>query len=362
MKTNLRSGYTTGACASAAAKAAAELILTGTKKNRVSIPFPDGSRVGFNLAWSHIKNGVASAAVQKDAGDDPDITNGALIVAEARIVNNNDIKDDLPLRVIGGTGVGLVTKPGLAVAVGQPAINPVPMQMIRQAVAEIVSQHHLADNSAFEVTIIVPEGAALAEKTLNKRLGIIGGISILGTTGIVRPVSADAWTATISASMDVARAAGIKEIVLSTGRTSERCLEALLEPPEESLVMMGDYLDFSLQEVKKYSFERIHMAAMWAKLLKGAMKIPHTHVRHGILELEDVYRFLATHGVDKDIVKSLKGSNTARETLTRLIDMDASEVFVTVCQLAQEHYEKMAGIPVTIYLVNGPGDLLYTHH
>jgi len=309
-----------------------------------------------------MKNGVASASVRKDGGDDPDITNGALIVAEARSIDIKHEKDDLPVKVIGGTGVGIVTKPGLAVAVGQPAINPVPMQMIRQAVSEILTRHTLAGSCGLEITIIVPEGAALAEKTLNKRLGIIGGISILGTTGIVRPVSADAWTATISASMDVARAAGIKEIILCTGRTSERCIETLLEPPEESLVMMGDYLDFSLHEVRKYPFEKVHMAAMWAKLLKGAMKIPHTHVRHGILDLEDVYRFLITHGVDKDIVERLRGSNTARETLSRLIDMEAREVLGTVCQLAKEHYEKMAGKPVTIYLVNGPGDLLYTHH
>ncbi len=203
-----------------------------------------------------------------------------------------------PIRIFGGEGVGMVTKPGLSVAVGQPAINPVPMQMINEAVTETLTGNERDSSHYLEVTISVPGGVTLAEKTLNKRLGIIGGISILGTTGIVRPVSADAWTATITACMDVAQATGIKEIILCTGRTSERCIENLIQPPEEALVMMGDYLDFSLQEVRKYSFERIHMAVMWAKLLKGAMKTPHTHVRYGILELEEVYTFLVTIGVN----------------------------------------------------------------
>jgi len=362
MKSNLRSGYTTGACASAAAKAATELIITDAKKQRISIPFPDGSRVSFNLAWSRSEKGMASAAVKKDGGDDPDITNGALIVAQVRWLEIKVQTGEPAIKIVGGTGVGTVTKPGLSVAVGHPAINPVPMQMIRQAVSEVLAEHNIAKNRGLEVSIIVPDGLKLAEKTLNKRLGIIGGISILGTTGIVRPVSAEAWTATITASLDVAHAAGVKEIILSTGRTSERCIESLLAPPEEALVMMGDYLDYSLVEVRNYTFEKIHMAAMWAKLLKGAMKIPHTHVRHGILELEDVYTFFAGHGVDTRIIERLKGSNTARETLTRLMEMEAHEVIEIVCQLAKEHYEGIAGIPVTIYLVNGPGDLLHTQY
>ncbi|MBE0582670.1 MAG: cobalamin biosynthesis protein CbiD, partial [Desulfofustis sp.] len=320
---------------------------------------PDGSRVSFALAWTKNDKGGASAAVVKDAGDDHDITNGALIVAHAKWVKTKIVRKKNQVKIIGGRGVGTVTKPGLAVAVGQPAINPVPRQMIKQAVYEITRAHEPPADAYLEVSISVPDGIALAEKTLNKRLGIVGGISILGTTGIVRPVSADAWTATITCSMDVAQAAGIKEIVLSTGRTSERCLESLLKPPEEALIMMGDYLDFSLQAVKKYPFTRIHMAAMWAKLLKGAMKISHTHVRHGMLEMDGVYRFLAEIGVDTTVVERLKGSNTARETLSRLVDMGARDAIESVCQRAKTHYEQLAGIPVTIYLVTGPGDLLH---
>lgn len=358
MKSKLRSGYSTGACAAAAAKAAA-LGLLGDRTEVVSILFPDSSRVRFAPAWVKSGESSASAAVVKDGGDDPDITNGALIVATVTWQQAKHDDENMVIKILGGKGVGVVTKPGLSVSVGQPAINPVPRRMIHQAVSEALSGHQANSSSYLEVIISVPDGVKLAEKTLNKRLGILGGISILGTTGIVRPVSADAWTATITASMDVAQATGIKEIILCTGRTSERCIENLIRPPEEALVMMGDYLDFSLQEARNYSFHKIHMAVMWAKLLKGAMKVPHTHVRHGILELENVYTFLGDIGIDEKIVERLKGSNTARETLIRLLDMGAKDVIEKVCLRAKMHYEQIAGIPVTIYLVNGPGELLH---
>ena len=163
------------------------------------------------------------------------------------------------------------------------------------------------------VTISVPKGEELAKKTLNKRLGIIGGISILGTTGIVRPVSADAWTATISASMSVAKAAGLRAIILSTGRTSERAVQDFLNAPEEALAMMGDYLEFSLLEAAQNKFERIHYAGMWAKIIKAAMEIPQTHVRHGALEVNSALKFFRQLGVEETILTKLADANTARD-------------------------------------------------
>jgi cobalt-precorrin-5B (C1)-methyltransferase len=240
----LRSGYTTGACAAAAAKAAVQLLLAEQclKPNvgaihelplqhreaieSVEIPFPDKSRHIFRIKNSKIKTGgeqiIARASVIKDAGDDPDVTNGAEIVAESKV----GAIHELPLQIIikGGKGVGTVTKPGLSVPVGEPAINPVPRQMIRDAAAEAILESGRGTARcapALEITISVPNGEELAKKTLNHRLGIVGGISILGTTGIVKPVSAEAWTATIASSMDVAKAMGHKEVVISAGRTSE---------------------------------------------------------------------------------------------------------------------------------------------
>jgi len=218
----LRSGYTTGACAAAAAKAATLMLETGVTPNRVEIPFPDGSRVKFDLVPVDNAEGktiVSSACVIKDAGDDPDVTNGARIEATVKFCRKPET-DGEQFIILGGKGVGKVTKPGLAISVGHAAINPIPQKMIRAAVAEALIEGGKAPDSYLEITISIPEGETLAEKTLNHRLGIVGGLSVLGTTGIVRPVSADAWTATISTSMDVAKEAGLKEIILSTGRTS----------------------------------------------------------------------------------------------------------------------------------------------
>jgi cobalt-precorrin-5B (C1)-methyltransferase len=358
MTKQLRSGFTTGACAAAAAKAAAEVALLGKRPDMVDIPFPDGSRNVFPVFWSSRQEGSGGAAIIKDAGDDPDVTNKAEIIAWVRRSGHKLSSSSQQIEIIGGRGVGRVTKPGLAVPVGMPAINPVPQQMIRDAVAEVLMSCEPPLSEPIEVRIEVTHGEELARKTLNRRLGIVGGISILGTTGIVRPISAAAWTATIATSMDVAAAAGISEIVLSTGRTSERAVEPLVELPEEALVMMGDYLDFSLQEVKKRPFVRVHMAAMWAKLLKGAMGIPQTHVRHGMLDVAAICRFFRRHGVAESTLRDIKEAHTAREVLEKLRQRRDRQVIALVCRLAKQQYEQRCGLPVTIYLVSSGGTVL----
>jgi cobalt-precorrin-5B (C1)-methyltransferase len=358
MKRRLRSGFTTGACAAAAAKAAAEILLHGNHPATVEIPFPDGSRFAFQILWVRLSDGAGGAAVIKDAGDDPDVTNRAEIVAWVRRRPDGGSMGAEQIEIIGGRGVGRVTKPGLAVPVGQPAINPVPLQMIRAAVGEVLAAPDCSEQERLEVCIEVPAGEELAAKTLNRRLGIIGGISILGTTGIVRPISAEAWTATIAASMDVAEAAGLSEIVLSTGRTSERAVETLIGAPEEALVMMGDYLDFSLQEVRKRSFCRVHMAAMWAKLLKGAMGIAQTHVRHGMLDVAAICRFLHDHHVAEATVRAVAEAHTAREVLETLRRRRDDAVVEMICRLARQHYEHRCGIPVNVYLVGSDHAIL----
>ncbi|MBI1811355.1 MAG: cobalt-precorrin-5B (C(1))-methyltransferase, partial [Nitrospirae bacterium] len=282
----LRSGYTTGACAAAAAKAAAMLLIRAEQQSsrtaeqqfkmkehptvllrycatapieEVEIPFPDSSRVKFKIQDSRVKiqdgHLTATASVIKDAGDDPDVTNGAEIVAEARFLEQQSSPDLIGtllhycatgLAIKGGKGVGVVTKPGLPIPVGEAAINPVPRRMIKEAVSEAVQGFKGSRVQGLEVTISVTNGEKLAKKTLNQRLGIIGGISILGTTGIVKPISAEAWTATIISSMDVAKAMGRSEIVLSAGRSSEKAHMEKFDLPQESYVMMGDYLEFAL--------------------------------------------------------------------------------------------------------------------
>jgi cobalt-precorrin-5B (C1)-methyltransferase len=379
----LRSGYTTGACAAAAAKAAT-LILFQSKKGlssefavpgsqHIVIPFPDNSRATFAIHNSGYRphNDTAFASVIKDAGDDPDVTNGAEIVAEAKLIRKCrrvDPAESFPLdiAITGGSGVGRVTKPGLAVPVGGPAINPVPRRMIQNAVYEALSEtfspselpDFCAADRIVEITISVTDGELLARKTLNERLGIIGGLSILGTTGIVRPLSSEAWTATIASSLDVAKAMGRSEIVLSAGRTSEKAHMKRYGLPEESYVMMGDYLEFALRETAKRGFSGIHLCAQWAKMLKIAMATPQTHVRHGAIEMGKTVRFLNMLGVTipRDIA-----FNTAREIFDYLHtnSENPEQKLIRVCNAAHSYAAGIADpIDLSALLVSYDGEII----
>ena len=356
----LRSGFTTGACAAAAAKGAVILLLGKNQIDSVEIPFPDDRRISFELSqchWLDIRESIACCSVIKDAGDDPDVTNGAEIVATVSLEPFSETGKQV--QILGGVGVGIITKPGLALPVGAPAINPTPLKMIDTAVREAISSlHYDCSGSSIVVRISVPNGEVLAKKTLNSRLGIHGGLSILGTTGVVVPVSADAWTATISASMDVARECGIQEIVLSTGRTSERVVEEHLRFPEEAYVMMGDYLQFAINEASLKGFRKIHLAGMWAKILKGAMRTPQTHVRHGILEVEKAIAFIQSLDHQDNCLNFLYGANTAREIYERLMDQGRQDLVLTACQEAKKYYQTTSGLPVDVYLVHASGKIV----
>jgi cobalt-precorrin-5B (C1)-methyltransferase len=242
----LRYGYTTGACAAAAAKGAALMLRDQKLYDEIEISLPDGTPVRFRLQGQKLTRTGATCYVVKDAGDDPDVTNGAEIHADI------DVDFFTPHRMIlqGGAGVGRVTKPGLAIKVGEWAINPVPASMIMEGVKEVLALRCVP--ATFTITISVPNGEELARKTLNERLGILGGLSILGTTGIVKPLSSRAWTDTIDCAIDVAKASGAVVTVLSTGRTSELAAQKYLASgelspmlgklPDEAFVMMGDHV------------------------------------------------------------------------------------------------------------------------
>jgi cobalt-precorrin-5B (C1)-methyltransferase len=370
----LRTGYTTGACAAAAAKAAALALFGcgGTGKRaaaagEVEIPFPDGTRHSLKVerTWQEGSQGASWASVIKDGGDDPDVTHGAEIMA--RVVFRGSFGTvgagaGLPsIAVLGGEGVGVVTRPGLSVAVGEPAISPTPRKMVVQAVTEAVRIGQAAAGvapAAIDVTICVREGERIARKTLNARLGVVGGISILGTTGIVRPLSAEAWTATITASMSVARAMGRREIVLSAGRSSERAHIGRYGLPEESYVMMGDYLEYALLEARGFGFDRVHLCSQWAKMLKIAMGTPQTHVSHGPIDLEKAAAFLKILGAP------LPGRqfNTAREMFDFFASREgAREAFPLLCAAARGYAESVTGgIPVCVHLVSYGGEVVAT--
>ncbi len=239
----LRRGWTTGACAAAAAKAAYAALVTGEFPDPVEIELPRGERPAFALATTRKGDDSATAGIVKDAGDDPDVTHGALILATVRLGAPGS---GVVFRA--GAGVGTVTRPGLAIPPGEPAINPVPRRMIRAAVADIATAANCAGD--VEVEIAIPGGEALAAKTLNPRLGIVGGLSILGTTGIVVPYSCSAWIYGIRQGIDVARAMGLTHVAGATGRTSEAAVQKLHDLPETALIDMGDFVGGMLKYLR----------------------------------------------------------------------------------------------------------------
>jgi cobalt-precorrin-5B (C1)-methyltransferase len=305
----LRRGWTTGTCATAAAKAAYTALLTGTFPDPVEVSLPRGGRPAFALATTASGDGEATAGVVKDAGDDPDVTHGALILATVRRAARGS---GVGFRA--GDGVGTVTKAGLSVPPGEPAINPVPRQMIRDAIAEVATEH--GDNGDVEIEIAVPGGEALAAKTLNARLGIVGGLSILGTTGIVVPYSCSAWIHSIYSGIDVARAAGLSHIAGATGSTSEDAVRKLHGLPETALIDMGDFAGGMLKYLRKHPLPRVSIAGGVGKMTKLAQGLLDLHSRSGSVDLAILAALAERAGGSPDLRERILASNTAAEALT----------------------------------------------
>jgi cobalt-precorrin-5B (C1)-methyltransferase len=302
----LRRGWTTGACATAAAKAAYAALVTGAFPDPVEVTLPRGVRPCFALALTRRDAGSATAGVIKDAGDDPDVTHGALIVATVRAG-----KPGSGVTFRAGPGVGTVTRPGLPIPPGEPAINPVPRQMIRAAIAEVAAAaSHAAD---VEVEIAIPGGEALAAKTLNGRLGIVGGLSILGTTGIVVPYSCAAWIASIHRGIDVARAAGLVHIAGATGSASEAAVRKLYDLPETALIDMGDFVGGMLKYVRSHPVPRVTIAGGVAKMSKLAQGLLDLHSGRGEVDLTALAGLAAAAGGSAALRARILAANTAAE-------------------------------------------------
>lgn len=290
------------------------MLLSKAFASEVSIDLPAGISATFPLHGQSFSEDEASCFVVKDAGDDPDITNGAEVhVLVRRSPPQSSATGGNSTVIKGGTGIGKVTKPGLAVPPGEWAINPVPRIMIEQAVDGVLSEFNI-QHSSFTIVISIPDGAERAKKTLNARLGIIGGLSILGTTGIVRPISAKAWTDTIDAALDVARACGCKTVVLSTGRSSEMAAQKHLSPlPEEACIMMGDHVAYALRACAARGFMEPIIACQFAKLLKIACGYENTHAAASELDLAVLRGWAEAAQVPLENLAVISHANTARE-------------------------------------------------
>jgi len=366
MSKPLRSGYTTGSCAAAATLGAAQ-FLAGNHPERVELRLPVGERAVFDLHGCRVEEGVASCSVIKDAGDDPDVTHG--VEVHAQVEKRSPSPRPSPsggeggilsrggegeIEILGGQGIGTVTKPGLAVPVGQPAINPVPQQMIRAALRQGFPQ------GGFRVTISIPDGELRAEKTLNARLGILGGLSILGTTGIVRPISHKAWTDTLDVSIDVALAAGCRQIVACTGRSSELVAQQNFpQLVEEAFIMMGDHVGYLSEACHRKGVPQLCIAAQFAKLVKIACGHPQTHVHSSELDLREVAGWVKSAGWGNDLAERIEGANTAREIFMTL---GANHALVSeVAERAAKQLQNWApGVTIEILLVGYNGEVAGT--
>jgi cobalt-precorrin-5B (C1)-methyltransferase len=308
-KASLRTGYTTGACATAAARAACEMLLTGEDRTEVTIRLPIGKRATFPLErHERHPDGTVTCAVVKDAGDDPDVTHLALVQATVRAAPAG-----CGVVFRAGPGVGTVTKPGLPLAVGEPAINPAPRRMMAGVVAEVAAQHGAAGN--VEVEISIPGGEALATKTWNPRLGIAGGLSILGTTGIVVPFSCSAWIHSIHRGIDVARATGLEHVAGCTGATSEAAVRRLFGLSEGAMIDMGDFAGGMLKYLHSHPVPRLTIGGGFGKLSKLAMGHLDLHSGRSQVDMDWLADRLAELDAPPAAVERARSANSAKQVL-----------------------------------------------
>ncbi|HVK74195.1 MAG TPA: cobalt-precorrin-5B (C(1))-methyltransferase [Kofleriaceae bacterium] len=348
----LRTGYTTGACAAAAAKAAARCVVRGDDLRAIESTLPNRARVTFALSRCERGPTRATCGIIKDAGDDPDCTHGAELVAEVELVAAPGIE----LR--GGVGVATVTRPGLGLEVGGPAINPVPRRNITEMVAEELAGGRWPGAI---VTIHVPRGEELAKQTTNARLGLVGGISILGTTGIVHPYSTAAWKASVVQEIDVAATAGARTLVLTTGGKSEQYAMALHpELPEHAFVQVGDFIGVGVRQCARRGLARAVVVGMIGKLSKMAAGKMQTHVAGSEVDLDFLATVAGEAGADAALIAAIRSANTARHVLelSRAAGLGALPALICARVVAACRRHAGGGLDVHACMVDFGGALL----
>jgi cobalt-precorrin-5B (C1)-methyltransferase len=347
-KTSLRTGYTTGTCAAAATKAALSTLVNGEKLSKVNVSLPKDKQITIDIAWiKHEGDKSVTAAVIKDGGDDPDVTNGAEVCATVSLSDTSS-----KIVIDGGMGVGRVTKPGLGLEIGKAAINPTPIRMINHAIEEILKQQ-THKKYGLSVIISVPKGEEIARKTDNPRLGIIGGISILGTTGIVIPYSTASFAASIRQSIDVSRAMGSDSVILTTGGRSEDFARAIYgnSIADHAYIQIGDFIGFSIKQCAIKKIKKAYVVGFVGKLTKMAMGVKQTHVKGSHVDMNFLSELASRSGVNKELVQQIKLANTARH-VSELIDQSGFRVFYdTLCKEVHNHLTKYSQYHLQIKII-----------
>ncbi|HEY1783337.1 MAG TPA: cobalt-precorrin-5B (C(1))-methyltransferase [Roseiarcus sp.] len=337
----LRRGWTTGACAAGAARAAFEALLTGAFPDPVPVALPKGLRPEFALATQELGADFARASIVKDAGDDPDVTHGALIVATVRLAPQT-----AGVIFKAGEGVGIVTRPGLPLPVGEPAINPAPRAMIRANLEEVAARFGVGADAIVEIS--VPDGERIAKRTANGRLGIIGGLSILGTTGIVIPYSCSAWIHSIHRGVDVARASGCAHIGAATGETSESAIRALYGLPDHALIEMGDFVGGLLKYLRQHPVARLTIAGGPAKMTKLAEGKLDLHSKRGAVDLAALAGRVADAAGEPALAGAIASANSGLHAL----ELAQAAGFDLAALVADGAWATAAGV-----LAGQPGEL-----
>ena len=331
----MRTGYTTGACATAAALAATRWLLHGQAGGNPTIHLPAGRDATFEISGRAREADWVRCSVVKDAGDDPDVTHLAEI--RARVWR----RGESGLLLAAGTGVGTVTRPGLGLEVGAPAINPVPRRMIAEHLDAIAGDVIRSDGLVVEISI--PNGEALAKKTLNGRLGIVGGLSILGTTGIVLPYSTAAWRASVEQAIDVAAANGQRHVVLSTGGRSEQYAQRLIELPDLAFVEMGEFTGHALKRCAKLGVRAVTLAGMIGKMSKIALGHFMTHVAGNQVDMDFLAELARECGATAAVVEEIRGANTARHVQEIALREGLHQLFGRLCEMVCERSDALVG-------------------
>ena len=358
----LRRGWTTGACATAATRAAYVALLTGTFPNPVSITLPRGDTPAFGLLRTELDGVRASASIVKDAGDDPDVTHGAVISAEVRagVAGTGVIFE-------AGPGVGTVTLPGLPIAPGEPAINPVPRKLMTETITELSERFGVAGDVVIRVS--VDNGEAIALKTWNPRLGIVGGLSILGTTGVVVPYSCAAWIHSIHRGIDVARASGLQHVAGATGATSETAAQSLYDLPAIAMLDMGDFAGAMLKYLRDHPVPRVSIAGGFAKLTKLAAGHTDLHSSRSQVDTDFLADLLRDVGAAPTEVALARAARTAGEVLqiaghlnTALARAVAERAQRTAVTVLLGRKSSSPSIQLDILVVDRAGNVLAQSH
>ena len=343
-KKTLRTGFTTGTSATAASKAAILSIINQSKIQNIEVKLPKGKSIMIPIHFCEFGKEKARCSVIKDGGDDPDVTHGAEIIVDLSLT---DKKNEIIIE--GGDGVGIVTKPGLGLEINKAAINPVPKKMIIENLRDV--GENILKNHGIQVIISVPKGKELGPKTDNPRIGILHGISILGTSGIVIPFSTASYAASIRQNLDVSIAMGNDTVVLTTGGRSEDFARKIIELPDHCFVQMGDFSGYTIQQCSKKNIKKAFIVGFIGKLAKMAAGVKQTHVKGSKIDMKFLANLAQNCGANETIIKKILAANTARHVSEIIKENKIEGFFSQICTETYSHMKKLSDDKVSLEVI-----------